>query len=134
MFAFLLLLLLNAPDWNVFSLLMMHSLLKGSLSNNKVNWSGYEAAKEVMWQRQLHLFEVPFYYIEYGFAQLGAIALWKNFKEDKEKGIKQYKAALTLGYTKSIPEIYKEAGIEFNFSKSYVKELADFVKEELAKI
>ena len=108
--------------------------IQQEFSTNKVNWSGYEKAKEVMWQRQLHLFEVPFYYIEYGFAQLGAIALWKNFKENKQKGIEQYKAALSLGYTKSIPEIYKTAGIQFNFSKEYVKELADFVKEELGKV
>ena len=82
----------------------------------------------------MHIFEVPFYYIEYGMAQLGAIAVWRNYKGDPEQALDLYEAALRLGYTKSIPEIYKTAGIEFNFSQEYVKELADFVKSELGKI
>ncbi len=99
-----------------------------------VDWSGFEDAKQNTWQKQLHLYEVPFYYIEYGFAQLGAIAVWRNFKKNKEKALDQYMAALSLGYTKSIGEIYETAGIRFDFSPEYVKELADFVKEELRKI
>jgi oligoendopeptidase F len=86
------------------------------------------------WQNILHFFEVPFYYIEYGFAQLGALAVWRNFKKDPKKTIEQYKAALSLGYTQPIPEIYKTAGIEFNFSTAYINELIDFVKEELNKL
>jgi oligoendopeptidase F len=86
------------------------------------------------WQSQLHIYEVPFYYIEYGMAQLGAIAVWRNYKKNPEKALNEYEAALRLGYTKSIPEIYKTAGIEFNFSQAYVKELADFVKSELDKL
>jgi oligoendopeptidase F len=99
-----------------------------------VNYEGIEGNLKRRWQVQLHLFEVPFYYIEYGFAQLGAIAVWRNYKKDPKKAIQQYKAALSLGYTKPIPEIYKTAGIEFNFSPEYVKELALFVKEEYDKI
>ncbi len=99
-----------------------------------VNWSGYETYRKNTWHRQLHIFEVPFYYIEYGIAQLGAIAVWKNYKEDPEKAIRQYKEALKLGYTKSIPEIYETAGIRFDFSKAYISELADFVKAELKKL
>lgn len=99
-----------------------------------VNYEGLEDHLKRRWQVQLHLFEVPFYYIEYGFAQLGAIAVWRNYKKDPEKAIEQYKAALSLGYTKPIPEIYKAAGIEFNFSPEYVKELADFVKSEYDKL
>lgn len=95
-----------------------------------VNYNGLESNLKRRWQVQLHLFEVPFYYIEYGFAQLGAIAVWRNYKKDPKKAIEQYKAALSLGYTKPIPEIYKAAGIEFNFSPDYVKELAEFVKRE----
>jgi oligoendopeptidase F len=67
-------------------------------------------------------------------AQLGAIAVWRNYKSDPEKALDAYEAALRLGYTKSIPEIYKTAGVEFNFSQEYVKELAQFVKRELDKI
>jgi oligoendopeptidase F len=76
---------------------------------------------------------VPFYYIEYGFAQLGAIAIWKNYKENPKQTIEQYKAALSLGNTKPIPEIYKTAGIQFNFSQTYIKELTDFVWKEYEK-
>ncbi|KQR68128.1 M3 family oligoendopeptidase [Pedobacter sp. Leaf176] len=86
------------------------------------------------WQKQLHLFEVPFYYIEYAIAQLGAIAVWKNYKENPEKALEQYLAALALGYTKPMNEIYETAGIKFDFSADYVRELADFVKEELEKL
>jgi len=99
-----------------------------------VDWEGHEDGKEVAWQKQLHLYEVPFYYIEYGMAQLGAIAIWRNYKQDPEKALDQYQAALSLGYTKTIGEIYETAGIKFDFSQAYVKELADFVKEELAKL
>ena len=67
--------------------------------NNIVDYSGVEKYRSVRWQSQLHIFEVPFYYIEYGFAQLGAIAIWKNFRENKELALKQYKNALKLGYT-----------------------------------
>lgn len=99
-----------------------------------VDWTGYEKYKTSSWQRQLHLFEVPFYYIEYGIAQLGALAVWKNSKSDLPKTIQQYKDALSLGYTHQIPEIYKTAGIQFNFSDAYVKELAEFVKQELSAL
>lgn len=98
------------------------------------DWSSLQAAKDYLWQKQLHLYEVPFYYIEYGMAQLGAIAVWRNFRKNPAKGLAGYQNALKLGYIRSIPEIYKAAGIEFNFSREYIKELMDFVREELAKI
>ncbi|SDL96978.1 oligoendopeptidase F [Daejeonella rubra] len=102
--------------------------------NNFANWSEHQYALENLWQKQLHIFEVPFYYIEYGIAQLGAIAVWKNYKNDPETGLSRYLDALKLGYTKTIKEIYETAGIEFNFSAAYVKELADFIKSELEKL
>nr|WP_294895174.1 M3 family oligoendopeptidase [uncultured Pedobacter sp.] len=101
---------------------------------NFVDWTDHQEALENLWQKQLHIFEVPFYYIEYAIAQLGAIAVWKNYKENPEKGLANYIAALKLGYTKNIKEIYKTAGIEFNFSAVYIKELMDFVKTELKKL
>ncbi len=101
---------------------------------NFVDWNGNEEAMHNLWQKQLHIFEVPFYYIEYAIAQLGAIAVWKNYKENPEKGLADYIAALKLGYTKNIKEIYATAGIEFNFSSAYIRELMDFVKSELAKL
>ena len=101
---------------------------------NFVDWSNHREAEENLWQKQLHIFEVPFYYIEYGMAQLGAIAVWKNYRENPEKGLQQYLDALKLGYTKTITEIYETAGIKFDFSAAYVKELAAFVKAEMQKI
>lgn len=105
--------------------------IRKELSSSIVNWEGVEEYQANLWHRQIHIFEVPFYYIEYGFAQLGAIAIWKNYKENPNKTIQQYINALELGYTKPIGEIYKTAGIEFNFSSAYVSELAAFVKKEL---
>lgn len=103
-------------------------------STGVYDYTGLEAVRERGWQSQLHIFEVPFYYIEYGMAQLGAIAVWRNYKKDPEDALNKYEAALRLGYTKSIPEIYTTAGVKFDFSQAYVKELADFVKLELEKI
>lgn len=103
-------------------------------TSSQVDWSEDQNALEQMWQKQLHLFEVPFYYIEYGMAQLGAIAVWRNYKNDPVKAIQQYKEALRLGYTKSIPEVYKAAGIRFDFSEKYIKELIDFVRLEIKKL
>ncbi len=103
-------------------------------TGNVVNWDGMEDAKSNLWQKQLHIFEVPFYYIEYGFAQLGAIAVWRNFHLDRKKSLEQYLDALRLGYTRSIGDIYQTAGVRFDFSAGYVKELCDFVKGELEKV
>jgi oligoendopeptidase F len=105
-----------------------------AFSNQYTNWSGIEHFKGIAWQKQLHLFEVPFYYIEYAIAQLGAIAVWKNYKLNPEATIEAYKNALKLGYTKPIKEIYQAAGIEFNFSGSYIRELMQFVKLEIEKL
>jgi len=105
-----------------------------TFSDTITNWDGLDVNKNYLWQKQLHLYEVPFYYIEYGMAQLGAIAVWKNYKLDKAKGLEGYKAALKLGYTKSIPEIYQAANIKFDFSRNYIKELMAFVKSELEAI
>jgi oligoendopeptidase F len=103
-------------------------------SSGVYDYTGLEAVRERGWQSQLHIYEVPFYYIEYGMAQLGAIAVWRNYKKNPEDALNKYEAALRLGYTKSIPEIYKAAGVKFDFSQAYVKELADFVKAELDKL
>ena len=103
-----------------------------TLGNQIVDWTGYELALSNQWQKQLHLYEVPFYYIEYGMAQLGAIAVWRNYKQKGSVALDEYKAALKLGYTKSIGEIYNQAGIKFDFSADYIKELASFIMKELS--
>jgi oligoendopeptidase F len=106
----------------------------GDFGSNVVNYQGLEDNLNRRWQVQLHLFEVPFYYIEYGFAQLGAIAVWRNYKKSPEKAVEDYKRALALGYTESIPTIYEAAGIKFDFSPAYIKELMAFVKAEYDKL
>lgn len=103
-------------------------------SDDVTDWSDYQKNKDYLWQKQLHLYEVPFYYIEYGMAQLGAVAVWKNFTENNREGLEGYMNALRLGYTKSIPEVYEAAGIKFDFSREYIRELMQFVHEELKKI
>lgn len=108
--------------------------LRKDFGSNVTDWTGLDEEKKNMWQKQLHLYEVPFYYIEYGMAQLGAVAVWRNFKNNPEKAVKDYENALSLGYTKSISDIYNTAGVKFDFSPGYVKELADFVKDELSKV
>jgi oligoendopeptidase F len=99
-----------------------------------ISWDGFEDVQKNNWQKQLHIFEVPFYYIEYGMAQLGAIAVWRNYLADPEKALNSYEAALKLGYTQPIGKIYEAAGIKFDFSQEYVRELVNFVKEQLAII
>jgi oligoendopeptidase F len=100
-------------------------------SSGIVDYSGYQHFKEIGWQKQLHLFEVPFYYIEYGMAQLGAIAVWRNFRKDPQAALANYLKALSLGHTAGIREVYETAGVKFDFSEAYIKELMDFVGGEL---
>jgi oligoendopeptidase F len=100
-------------------------------STGVTDWSGFEEYRAHFWQKQLHLYEVPFYYIEYGIAQLGAIAMWRQYRGNKEQALENYKKALSLGYTKTLKELYATAGIKFDFSPAYVAELGNFVKERL---
>lgn len=91
---------------------------------------GWEAVPEYLnlqWQAQLHIFEVPFYYIEYGIAQLGSLALYREYLKDRQKGLEGYKNALSLGYTRPLPELYQAAGIRFDFSADYIAELVEAV-------
>ncbi len=103
-------------------------------STSSIDYVGLEQFRAIGWQRQLHLFEVPFYYIEYGIAQLGAIGLWMLYKQNPEKALQHYIDALSLGGTKTLPELYKTAGIEFNLTPAYIKQLMDFVKNEMEQL
>jgi oligoendopeptidase F len=107
----------------------MHILRQ--FSSDEVERTDIEGYSEYLWHKQLHIFEVPFYYIEYGMAQLGAIAIWKQYRENPDQTISNFISALKLGYTKPIGEIYQAAGIQFDFSRENVKELGDFVRHEL---
>jgi oligoendopeptidase F len=106
----------------------------GQFSDTVTDWTELEMVRTKLWQKQLHLFEVPFYYIEYAIAQLGALAVWRNYCQNPVKAIDQYLLALSLGYTKPIKEIYATAGIEFNFSQTYIQELMDFLAQKIQKL
>ena len=110
------------------------SSLSKDFGTGLTDWTGYEDQIATSWQRQLHLFEVPFYYIEYGIAQLGALGVWMNSLTDFESGLTAYQEALKLGYTKSIPEIYETAKVPFDFSSERLKSLAAFIQQELIKL
>ncbi|HMW67005.1 MAG TPA: M3 family oligoendopeptidase [Chitinophagaceae bacterium] len=96
-----------------------------------LNYDGLDDYRSYGWQRQLHLYEVPFYYIEYGIAQLGAIGMWQQFKKNKDAALNNYIQALSLGATTTLPNLFKAAGLEFNFSPEYISKLMQFVKSEM---
>ena len=108
--------------------------LFAEFNQHRVDWGGLEQYRPTLWQKQLHLYEVPFYYIEYAMAQLGAIAVWRNFRHDPAAALAGYQRALALGYTVPIGEVYAAAGIRFDFSTEYLRQLADFVREEMASL
>ena len=99
-----------------------------------VDWSGYEEARAHLWHRQLHIFIHPFYYIEYGIAQLGALQVWANSKRDKAKALKDYRQSLALGGSRSLPELFSDAGCRFEFNSQTMKPLIELVRSELAKL
>jgi oligoendopeptidase F len=99
-----------------------------------VDWSGLEQVRESQWQRQLHLFHAPFYYIEYGIAQLGALQLWMKSREDTAKALRNYRAALALGGTRPLPELFSSAGIRFDFSEKTLGPLMSALGEELRRL
>lgn len=103
-------------------------------STNSIDITGLEEFRKIGWQRQLHLFEVPFYYIEYGIAQLGAIGMWMQYKKNPEQALNNYINALSLGGTKTLPDLYAAAGLKFDFSPAYIKTLMEFVNEEMENL
>ena len=96
-----------------------------------VNWSGHEEARSHLWHRQLHIFIHPFYYIEYGIAQLGALQVWANSKQDKVKALANYKTALVLGGSRPLPELFAAAGCNFQFDAATIRPLVELVRTEL---
>jgi oligoendopeptidase F len=101
------------------------------LSSSVVNQEGLEQFRACSWQRQLHLFEVPFYYIEYGIAQLGAIGMWMQYQQNHQEALDNYIKALSLGGTRTLPELYEAAGLKFDLSPAHIKKLMDFVHEQM---
>ncbi len=98
-----------------------------------IDWSGLEEEQKFLWHRQLHIFEVPFYYIEYGIAQLGALQLWLRAKKDPIRALRDYRNALALGRSRPLPELFKTAGLRFDFSENTIAPLMEAVEKELMK-
>ena len=96
-----------------------------------VDWTHYELAKAKLWHKQLHIFLHPFYYVEYGIAQLGALQVWANYKNNKSKALNDYKAALALGGSKPLPELFKRCNIQFDLSRDTVAPMANLLRKEL---
>ncbi len=103
-------------------------------STDSIDYTGLDRYRQIGWQRQLHLFEVPFYYIEYGIAQLGAIGLWMQYQQNPEQALQNYIAALSLGGTRTLPELYKAAGLKFDLSPAHIKTLMEFTAAEMDKL
>jgi oligoendopeptidase F len=103
-------------------------------SAKTIDYTGLDAYRRIGWQRQLHLFEVPFYYIEYGIAQLGAIGLWMQYQQNPQQALQNYINALSLGGTKTLPELYAAAGLKFNLSPDHIKTLMEFTAKEMDKL
>lgn len=96
-----------------------------------VSWDGLEGAQRYRWHAQLHLFEVPFYYVEYGIAQLGALQVWRNARENLPDAVAAYRRALQLGNTVPLPDLYAAADIKFDFSEDTIRPLIELIQAEL---
>jgi oligoendopeptidase F len=99
-----------------------------------IDWTGHEQSHLKLWHRQLHIFLIPFYYIEYGIAQLGALWVWKNSKGDRAKALADYKNSLALGGSRPLPELFQAAGAPFSFDTEAFKPLIELVQTELAAL
>ena len=96
-----------------------------------LDWSGLDEERASQWQRQLHLYTAPLYYIEYAIAQLGALQVWRNSIEDPERAFEQYSAGLALGGSRPLPELFTTAGIQFDFSRNALEPLMEFVQQQI---
>jgi oligoendopeptidase F len=99
-----------------------------------VDWSGLEPERIARWYRQLHIFMYPFYYIEYGIAQVGALQVWRNSLRSPETAVARYREALSLGAVPGLPEIYRAAGARLSFDAGLMGELVGLVEEEIERI
>jgi oligoendopeptidase F len=97
----------------------------------EVAWEGLERERVARWYRQLHIFLYPFYYIEYGIAQLGALQVWRNSRRDSRAGVTAYRRFLALGATRPLPALYAEAGAALVFDAARMAELVALVEEEI---
>ena len=98
-----------------------------------VDWSGLEQERTARWYRQLHIFMYPFYYIEYGIAQIGALQVWRNSLENPAKAVARYREALALGAVRTLPEIYQAAGARLTFEVDEIGRLVELVESQIER-
>jgi oligoendopeptidase F len=108
--------------------------LRRRFEGDAVDWTGLEAERIARWYFQPHFFEFPFYYIEYGLAQLGALQVWRNSLSDRKRAIRMYREALALGATRPLPELYAAAGARLIFDAKGMHELIQLVEEKLTEL
>ena len=99
----------------------------------ETDWSGHEESRAYSWHRQLHIFLYPFYYVEYGIAQLGALQVWANSRKDKAQALNDYKDSLALGGSRPLPELFTAAGCKFQFDGATIKPLIQLAQSELKR-
>jgi oligoendopeptidase F len=99
-----------------------------------VDWTGLDRERVARWYRQLHVFQYPFYYIEYGIAQVGALQVWRNSIRDRSGAVARYREALGLGAVRPLPEIYRAAGARLSFDSATMGELVDLVEGEIDRV
>ncbi|HEV8599047.1 MAG TPA: M3 family oligoendopeptidase [Gemmatimonadales bacterium] len=99
-----------------------------------VDWSGLLAERTARWYRQLHIYLYPFYYIEYGIAQLGALQVWRNHRQNGPGALEAYRRFLSLGATRTLPELYREAGASLVFDPVGMRPLVDLIEEEMDRL
>ena len=99
-----------------------------------IDWAGHEESRKTGWHRKPHIFTVPFYYIEYGMAQIGALQVWRNSLQDRTAALTAYRHALALGGTRTLPELFAVAGAEFRFDTALLTELVELIEETTAEL
>ena len=106
----------------------------GDRFGSVLDWTGFEDWRKVGWQRQLHLFSYPFYYIEYGIAQLGALQMWLQYRDKPEMALANYATAMRLGGSRPLPDLFEAGGMQFNLGRPTVQGLIDAVRDQLAEL
>jgi oligoendopeptidase F len=99
-----------------------------------VEWGGLDEARRTGWQRKLHIFEVPFYYVEYGMAQLGSFQVWRSALDDQAAAVAAYRRALALGGTVSLPQLYAAAGVRFAFDAAALTQAVELGEAVIAEL
>ena len=99
-----------------------------------IDWAGHEESRKSGWHRKPHIFDAPFYYIEYGMAQVGALQVWRNSLQDRASALTAYRQALALGGTKTLPQLFASAGAEFRFDTTLLTELVTLIEQTTAEL